>query len=191
MPPKTRFDENSIVEAALEIAEDEGLSGITARKVAARLGSSVAPIYANFDRIDDLIDRVVTRVFEASTKELGRGDGVDPLADIGRASIAFARNHPALFRELALQPNRYMDSYEVMESQILRIMSQDDSTAHWTHEQKRKFLFKLRAFQLGLSAMMAVGLVPRWLSEEQIDEMLLEVGEDLLMAAESREGEDR
>lgn len=34
MPPKTKFDREAIVEAAFEIAKEEGFAGITTRSVA-------------------------------------------------------------------------------------------------------------------------------------------------------------
>ena len=61
MPPKTKYNKEDIVDAAFEIAKEEGFSGITARSVANRLHCSVAPIYVNFATIDDLITDVVER----------------------------------------------------------------------------------------------------------------------------------
>jgi len=63
MSPKTKFDKKAIVDAALEIAKEKGLKKITARSVAKQLKSSVAPIYVNFDSVDELIEAVVQRFF--------------------------------------------------------------------------------------------------------------------------------
>lgn len=59
MPPKKKFSKEQIVEAAFEIAKEEGMSYITIRKVADRLRSSIAPIYVNFDNVEELISVVM------------------------------------------------------------------------------------------------------------------------------------
>jgi|GEM_PF-5552282 len=53
MPPKTRFRKEEIVDAAFAIAREKGFEEISARNVAKRLGSSVAPIYVNFANIEE------------------------------------------------------------------------------------------------------------------------------------------
>ncbi len=77
MPPKNKISKEAIVEAAFIIAEEEGFSGITARKVAKRLGCSVAPIYVNFTTINDLIEAVIMRVFAVSEELLAKQKGQD------------------------------------------------------------------------------------------------------------------
>ena len=62
MPPKNRFTREEIIEAAFEVAKEEGFSKITARSVASRLNLLVAPIYANFKAIDELVQAAVQRV---------------------------------------------------------------------------------------------------------------------------------
>lgn len=51
VPPRRQFSKDDIVTEAFKIAAEEGLDGITACKVAERLGSFVAPIYSNFEDI--------------------------------------------------------------------------------------------------------------------------------------------
>ncbi len=183
MPPRTKFDRQSVIEAALEIAQREGISGITARKVAGQLGASVAPIYANFENIDDLVAAVVERVFALSGELVARQRGDDPLENIGRASIAFAREYPVLFRDLVMRPNAHMDSYDALEDQLLEMMAGDERMQDWNRQDRRRLLFKLRAIHMGLSTMTAVGLVPSWLDEDEVEDILLEMGEELMLAA--------
>lgn len=57
---------SAIVDAAFENAKEGGLSSITTRKVAKRLGSSVAPIYVNFETLEALIEAVVAKVIAVS-----------------------------------------------------------------------------------------------------------------------------
>lgn len=187
MPPTTKFDREQIVEAALEIAKEHGFSGVSARGVAKRLGCSVAPIYANFDTIDDLIGAVAQRVFAMSDELMAAQDGPHPFENMGKASLAFARGYPALFRELALEPNPYMASYDQVETIMLAVMSEDPELAGWTDDERRRLFLKMRVFQLGLSAMVANGHLPRWMDDERaVEELLLETGEEITTAMESK-----
>ena len=180
MPPKPRFNKETIVEAAYEIAQEKGLSAITARGVANRLGCSVAPIYVNFTTIDDLIEAVVRKVFTIIDELLAKYKGSNLFENMGKASLAFARAYPVLFRELTMEPNPYMSSYETVENSILEALAEEEYMRGLTQDDQRRLLLKMRVFQLGLSAMLANGHLPAWLDDQQVEELLLEVGDELL-----------
>ncbi len=61
MAPKSKFKKDQIIDAAFEIARTEGIDRITIRKVAEKLGSSIAPIYVNFKEVDELIQEVIKK----------------------------------------------------------------------------------------------------------------------------------
>ncbi|KUO53601.1 MAG: TetR family transcriptional regulator [Desulfitibacter sp. BRH_c19] len=190
MPPKTKFDKNAIVDAALEIAKEEGFSGITARSVAKRLNSSVAPIYVNFATVDDLVEAVVHQVFAISEELLAKQKGQSMFENMGKASLAFAREYPILFREFSIQPNPYMASYETIENAMVEALSEDEAMRGWTLEERKRLLLKLRVFQMGLSVMVANGHVPSWLDNQELDELLMEVGDDVLLAHQIKRKEN-
>ena len=186
MPPKTKFDKNAILNAAFEIAIEKGFSGITARSVANRLNCSVAPIYVNFATVDELVEAVVQRVFAISEELLTKQKGQSMFEKIGKASLVFAREYPVLFRELSIQPNPYMDSYETLENTMLESMAEDKATQGWTLKERKRLLLKLRVFQMGLSVMVANGHVPSWLNSQEFDQLLMEVGDDILLAEQMK-----
>jgi hypothetical protein len=47
---------------------------------------------------------------------LAKQKGKSLYENIGKASLSFAREYPILFRELSIQPNPYMASYETIEN---------------------------------------------------------------------------
>ncbi len=181
MPPRTKFNREDIVEAALEISKQGGLSSITARSVAKSLGSSVAPIYVNFETIEDLIEAVVQRIFAISGEQIAKQTEKNVFESIGKASIAFAREYPVLFRELMMKPNNYMENYDQLEGTLLEAMARDGEMGDWTMDERRRLLFKMRAFQTGLSAMIANDHVPSWIDNKTAEEMLMEMGEELML----------
>ncbi len=191
MPPKPKFNKESIVEAAYELAKEKGLSAITARSVANRLGCSVAPIYVNFATIDDLTAAVVRRVFTITDELVAKYKGANLFENMGKASLAFARAYPVLFRELTMEPNPYMASYETVENSILEALAEEESMRGLTLDERRRLLFKMRVFQLGLSAMVANGHLPAWLDDRQVEELFLEVGDELLRIHKIKREEKR
>ena len=180
MPPKTKFDIEAIVEAAFEIAKEEGFSGITARSVAKRLHSSVAPIYINFETIDDLVKAVVERVFALTDELLAQQKGPNLFENIGKASLVFAREYPVFFRELVMQKNPYMASYETVQEAMIEALAEDENLRGLTYDERKRLLLKMRIFQMGLSVMVANGQLPSWIDEQSAEALLLETGEDFL-----------
>ncbi len=191
MPPKNKFTREEIVEAAFEIAKEEGFSKITARSVASRLNSSVAPIYVNFNTIEELTRAVVQRVFILSEELTTKQKGQNLFENIGRASLEFARDYPVLFRDLVLKPNPYMSSYENTERVMVEALKENEEMKDWTMEERRRLFLKMRIFQLGLSAMVANGHVPSWLDEKESEKLLLETGDQLLLAEQIKRKVDK
>jgi len=180
MPPKTKFDRETIVEAAFSIAKEEGFAGITARSVAKRLHSSVAPIYINFTTIDDLVKAVVERVFAILDEMLAQQKGPSFFENIGKASLVFAREYPVLFRELIMQQNSCMASYETFTNAMVEALAEDETMGDLTYEERKLLLLKMRIFHMGLSVMIANGHLPPWLDEQAAEELFMETGGDLL-----------
>ncbi|MDQ1275658.1 MAG: hypothetical protein QG610_1233, partial [Euryarchaeota archaeon] len=172
MPPKTKFDREAIIEAAFDIAKEEGFAGITARSVAKRLHSSVAPIYINFATIDDLVKAVVERVFALSDELLAKQKGSDLFENIGKASLAFAREYPVFFRELVMQKNPYMASNEAVQDAMVEALAEDETMRGLTYDERKRLLLKMRIFQTGISVMAANGNLPSWLDNQAAEELL-------------------
>lgn len=182
MPPATRFNKEAIVDASFNLAKEKGLSGISARAVAKALGCSVAPIYECFATMEELRVAIVQRVFALSDQLLAGQKGPHLFENIGRASLSFAREYPALFRELVLEPNPYMTSYDQVEKAMLAALAKDEALASWSELDRRRLFLKMRIFQLGLSAMTANGHLPSWLDEQEAEQLLMETGDELIAA---------
>lgn len=60
MPPKFKFTREQIVAAALEVTRKNGITGLTARGLAAELGSSAKPIFGLFQNMEEVQREVVS-----------------------------------------------------------------------------------------------------------------------------------
>ncbi|MCM3760376.1 TetR/AcrR family transcriptional regulator [Alkalihalobacillus oceani] len=188
MPPVNKFSMEQIIDAAFTIANIDGIDGITIRKVASQLGSSIAPIYVNFKDVEELKRAVVKRVVDVSQRLLKEQNTGTPFGDIGYASLQFAREYPVLFRDFVMKPNDYLGDYEQeMGDELVAHMKKDPELKGFTEEELKVILFKMKAFQTGLSVMVANGLLPEKLDIEKMKEMLDSVAEDIVTAARLRQ----
>ncbi|MFA1822816.1 TetR/AcrR family transcriptional regulator [Virgibacillus oceani] len=186
MPPKNKFSKEQIVDAAFHIADTEGIDSMTIRKVADQLGSSIAPIYVNFKDVEELKRAVVKKVVAVSQRMLNEQNTGSPFGDIGFASLQFAKKHPMLFRDFVMKQNDYLLDYDQeMGDELLVQMKKDPELEGFTDEELKIILFKMRAFQTGLSVMVANGL-SEILDIEEMKEMLDSVAEDVVTATRLR-----
>lgn len=180
MSPKIHFDKNLIIEKAYEIALEEGLKAITARKIASKLKSSVAPIYSNFLTLDELIQSVVLKVFQLNDELVNKQQGDSFLEKLGHASLYFAKTYPILFKELVMEPNPYMTSYDILEASIIRSLKTEDAFKEISDKDLKMMLLKLRAFQIGLSVMISNGQKPSWITDQELSQLLMSFGSDIM-----------
>jgi AcrR family transcriptional regulator len=99
--PRRGLDRAAVVEAAVAIADREGLEQLTLAAVAAQLGIRVPSLYNHVDGLDGLrrelalrgLQKLESRMTRAAVGKAG-GDAVLALADAYRS---FAREHPGLY----------------------------------------------------------------------------------------------
>lgn len=184
MAPKKKFSKEKIIDAAFEIARMEGIDSITVRKVADRLGSSIAPIYVNFKDIDELIAAVIRKINEVGQKMYLAENSGNSFRDIGVASIKFAKEYSVLFRDLIMKNNQHMKGYDQdMGGFLIEEMRKDPDLEGLPDEMLMNILLKMRIFQLGLSVMVANGLLPEDFNEDMIIGILESTGSDIVTAA--------
>ena len=160
MAPKKKFTREQIIDAAFEIARTDGFDSITIRKVAEKLGSSIAPIYVNFKEVGELIEEVYKKTHEVSRRILMELNSGHPFHDIGVASIRFAREYPVLFRDLVMKKNEQAKHNEEETQGFIQMMRMDPHLSGLPDDELRTLLLKMKIFQLGLSVMAANELLP-------------------------------
>ncbi|TMV04765.1 TetR/AcrR family transcriptional regulator [Paenibacillus thermoaerophilus] len=190
MPPKVKFSKEAIIAAAFEIARTEGMDHITIRKVAEKMGSSIAPIYVNFKDVDELKQAVLLKIRDVSRQMLMTQYDPDPFLNIGIASLKFAREHPVLFKDLIMNNSRYIKEVQPPIGHILEQMKQAPELDGFNDEERMGILFKMQVFQLGLSVMDVTGMLPEHFNEERMIRLLESTGNDVIAAARLRKNGD-
>jgi len=184
MGPKVKFTKEYIIDIAFELAKIEGIDSITMRKIAEKMGSSVAPIYVNFKNNNELIEAVIDRIISISQQLLIEESTGDPFQDMGRASLRFAMEYSVLFRDLVMKNNEYMKDYDkkIIPSLIVE-MKKDPELEDFTEDELKTILLKMRVFQLGLSIMVANDLLPEDYKEKDLMNILSSAANDVIRSA--------
>jgi len=191
MAPKNKFSKEQIIEAAFDIGKKEGIESITARKVAERLGSSVAPIYVNFKDGEELLQAVIDKT-RTIALNMSKEDYTDtPFLNIGIGALRFAREYSVLFKDMVFKNIDYTEEDMNPKRQLIEQMKLDKTLQGFTTEELILILFKMRTFTYGLSMMAAKNLISENYNEKKLIELLEDTGKDIIIAARLRkEGEN-
>jgi AcrR family transcriptional regulator len=189
MGPKVKFTREQIIDTAFDIAQTEGIDGITMRKIAEKMGSSVAPIYVNFKNVDELNEALMEKIISISQQILTEESTGNPFRDIGKASLRFAVEYSVIFKDLVTKSGKYLQGYdEKMLPALIVEMQKDPELKGFSVEELKTILLKMRICQIGLSIMAANGLLPKDYSMQDMMDILSSTADDVIMSARLRRG---
>ena len=106
MPPKCKFTKEEVVQAALDMTRESGISSITARALGERLGSSSRPIFSLFQSMQEVQQEVIQAANALYQDYLKRdmAAGEYPIYKAsGIAYIRFAKEEKELFKLLFMR----------------------------------------------------------------------------------------
>lgn len=109
MARKETITQKDILQAAFEMAKEDGYENVTARKLAARAGCSTQPIfraYRNMEELGEDLFRMAADYFDAYYDEFPKDNEI-PFVNLGLAYIHFAEENKNLFRLLFLSEERH------------------------------------------------------------------------------------
>ena len=105
MPPKVKFTQEEIVNAALRVARRKGANAVTTRDIAAELGVSTRPIFTYFHTMEEVRREMVAAAEALYQRYMEEGLRQPiPFLGVGMQYIRFAREEPELYRLLFLSP---------------------------------------------------------------------------------------
>lgn len=113
MPPKPKFTREEIIEAALKIAADKGIKGLTSRELGAALGSSARPIFTVFKNMGEVFSEVHKAALSRFDDYAKKAEGFTPIfKQIGIQMILFAIEQPKLYRLLFMSENSEAKTFD-------------------------------------------------------------------------------
>lgn len=122
MPPKIKITEEAILDAALEVTRENGISSVNAREVAKSLGCSIQPVFRNFKNMDNLKKDIYKKAEVIYENYMSRGmeNHRIPFLGMGLAYITFAKEEKNLFKLLFM-------SDEFKEKSIVNLIRDEEN----------------------------------------------------------------
>ncbi len=178
MPPKAKFTQEEIVNAAIGIIERDGIEKLTARTLGAELGGSARPIFTAFKNMEEMNAAVVKRVKAIYGAAVEEGLKKTPaFKGVGEAYIGFAAARPRLFQMLFMsEGNARPDSGTVLVlidehyNAILKSITDGYGVSEAT---AKELYFNMWVYSHGIAVLIATGVCG--FSGEQISAYLTEV----------------
>ncbi len=175
MPPSEKVSRTAIVEAGVAVIEAEGLTALTARRVARELKLSTAPVYGKFASMDQLARAAMERVRDLLVSYTQRTYTERPFLNMGTGVAMFAKEHPRLYRALFLESDEFEPIVVGFLEQLTEDMKRDPRFTQLPRKPRAELLDRMWTYTHGLASMIAVGLA-RQSSKASIIRSLLAVG---------------
>lgn len=166
MPPKFKFTREEIIKAALNITREKGISGLTARALAARLGCSVKPIFglfANMEEVQREVMKEADRLYNSYLRE-DMGSGKYPVYKAsGMGYIRFANEEKELFKLLFMR-DRSGEKIEENREEIRPLLEIIMKNTGLCEEDAYMFHIEMWLYVHGIASMLATSYLD-WDSE--------------------------
>lgn len=179
MPPKVKFSREEIIAAALDIVREGGMTALTARSLAARLGSSAKPVFGLFENMQEVQKEVMlaanAEYQEFLYAEMMRGI-YKPYKATGMAYIAFARKEKELFKLLFMR-DRSDEQGDTRDESVASIIALISRNTGLSEEEARLFHLEMWIFVHGIATMIVTNYLD-W-EEEHISRALTDAYEGL------------
>ena len=123
MPPKVKFEKESIVDAAYEIVRKNGWQDLSARSIAEELKSSTRPIYSHLKSMNSLEEEVVKKAMELLEEYIRTPRTGDKWLDQGYGYVLFAKREKYLFK--AIFDEKHNHFYKRFSAEIFTKLGED------------------------------------------------------------------
>ncbi|MEE1116494.1 MAG: WHG domain-containing protein [Clostridia bacterium] len=106
MPPKFKFTREEIISSALQLVRESGISALTARGLASKLGSSAKPVFGLFKSMEEVRGEVLSTansLYQSYLQHDMAEGKYPPYKASGMAYIRFAKEEKELFKLLFMR----------------------------------------------------------------------------------------
>lgn len=188
MPPKFKFTRDEITNAALNVTRKNGISGLTARALAAELGCSVKPIFGLFKNMEEVGQEVLAAsdlLYQNYLLEDMAKGKYPPYKASGMAYIRFAKEERELFKLLFMR-DRSREKIEENKEEIRPLMQLIQQNLGISEDEAYLFHLEMWLYVHGIATMIATSYL------DWDDEFISRVLTDAYMGLKYRytEGKD-
>ena len=112
MPPKAKYTREEIIEAAFQMARENGIESVVARELGKRLGTSSSPIFTAFKNMEELHMEVRNKAMKEFESYVSDAVNYTPaFKHVGDRMIQFAATEPKLFQLLYMKEHSVSQRY--------------------------------------------------------------------------------
>ncbi len=97
---KKLYDRNTVLDAALKLAQESGFDKLSIRGIARQLQTSVSPVYDSFDSKHDLIQAIIIKVLDENAQE-------DTYFKRNHGILSYGLKYPVLYRDIQVYTRKY------------------------------------------------------------------------------------
>ena len=119
--PRGSLNPEKIVEAALTIADREGLAALTVRKLATAMGASPMAIYGHFANKGEIVGQLLGQVIERFEVTAHEGEGRVWVVECFRRMRIALLSHPGVIPLLGMPGSISTESLRVMEALVYEL----------------------------------------------------------------------
>jgi AcrR family transcriptional regulator len=159
MPPKTLFKKSDIIQTALKLLQEKGIQELTARKIAEKLNTSVAPIYGLFPSIENLKKEVLIEIKNMILEYSKMQYTAIESLNCGLGFILFARDFPKLFRVMFLDNEEYKDIIEDLSVSLKKVIFSLQKLKGITKSKVESLSNNLWYYSYGMAVLACTGLL--------------------------------
>ncbi len=188
MPPKNKYSKDEVIRAAVNVVEENGLDSLTARAIALKLDSSTAPVYSQFDTMDELALCVVKGIEKSLLEYTTRAWTDRVFLNMGTGIAMYALEHPRLYRALMLEGDNYGDIVREFFDTLAAELPKDVRFKSLSAGERNVLLTKMWMFTHGLASLICVGLI-KDCDKDYIIKALVDTGTDVIGATLARHGD--
>lgn len=187
MPPKYKFTKEEVIQAALALTREAGISAVTARAVGAKLNSSSKVIFGLFQNMEEFqaeVRKAAHERYQSFLEEEMTGGRYLPYKASGMAYIRFAREERELFKLLFMR-DRSREKITEDSEEIRPLIALIRKNTGMSEEDAYLFHLEMWIYVHGIASMVATGYL-EW-DWELIDRMLTDSYEGIRTRFPARE----
>lgn len=188
MPPKPRFTKEKVIETALDIVSEKGITALTARELGDALGSSARPIFTLFDSMEELQKEVRLAAMERFEHfEADSFYDMPFFKKVGMRMVLFGEKEPKLYQLLFMGEKHsavcFDDIYGELGATAGKCI-ENIREVYGLDTQQAKMLFEnMWIYTFGIGALCAVGACD--FSTDKLGDMLTTQFKAMMMLIKS------
>jgi AcrR family transcriptional regulator len=186
MPPKKKFDQDTVIEAAFQVLRKEGFQAVTARSVAQELGSSTTPIYWVLESMDKVEDALRLKTLEQIADFQARKYTDNVFINLAIGYVEFARQEPLLFRFMFQENKKPLNIQEkgLFNDTLKNMMGAEPPIGAYFGDIDQKSMdqltFQSLIFTHGLATALSSNMI-HFETEKDIEDLIMSAGSAFYM----------